>query len=211
MIVETSWKKAKLSDKLMTFFSTSFKMKKLLMLTDPIFNETHLQSPDFIDDDIDTETKNENIKFIELFFLYQIVYYILHAGKRKTRPHMNTAHTIYGKCKSNWLITTFNHIEVCVRYMQVQKAKSHLAQYTMIQFEKSIFSIPSLFPKDMSTVVTLGNFDHQHRSSSFGMNNNHDTASALFQVIPNHTPSNPLRSSVSLKTVSGSVSLVLPC
>ena len=86
MIVETSWKKAEVSDKLMTLFSTSFKMKKLLMLTDPIFNETHLQSPDFIDDDIDTETKNENIKFIELFFYTRLFTTFFMPAKGKLVP-----------------------------------------------------------------------------------------------------------------------------
>ena len=33
----------------------------------------------------------------------------------------------------------------------------------------------------------------------------------FFQVKPDHTPSKPLQSSISLKTVSGLVSLVLPC
>ena len=39
----------------MTFFSTLFNIKKSLMLADPVFNETHLQSPDFVEDDIDTD------------------------------------------------------------------------------------------------------------------------------------------------------------
>ena len=50
----------------MAFFSTLFTMKTSLMLADPIFNETHLQSPDFVGDDIDIERKNENIKFTKL-------------------------------------------------------------------------------------------------------------------------------------------------
>ena len=33
----------------MTFFSTLFNIKKSLMLADPVFNETHLQSPDFVE------------------------------------------------------------------------------------------------------------------------------------------------------------------
>ena len=41
----------------MTFFSTLFNIKKSLMLADPVFNETHLQVPDFVEDDIDTERK----------------------------------------------------------------------------------------------------------------------------------------------------------
>ena len=57
-------------DRFMAFFSTLFTMKTSLMLADPIFNETHLQSPDFVGDDIDIERKNENIKFTKLMPLY---------------------------------------------------------------------------------------------------------------------------------------------
>ena len=53
--LEKSWKKTKMSDKFMTFFSSLFNIKKYLMLADPVFNETHLQSPDFVEDDIDTD------------------------------------------------------------------------------------------------------------------------------------------------------------
>ena len=116
----------------MTFFSTLFNIKKSQMLDDPVFNETHLQSPDFVENDIDTEIKNENIKFTKFISLCQIIFYILHAKKKKTPLHMMTAHDIYDKCKSKELITTFNHIGICVSYRQVQKAKSNLAQYTLM-------------------------------------------------------------------------------
>ena len=53
------------------------------MLADSVFNETHLQSPDFVEDDIDTERKNENIKSTKFISLYQIIFYILYAVKKK--------------------------------------------------------------------------------------------------------------------------------
>ena len=122
-----------------------------------------------------------------------------------------TAHAVYDKCKSRELITTFNHIGVCVSYRQVQKTKSDLAQYTLMQCEKILVPIPSHFSKDMFTIAAFDNFDHQDRSSPSGMNSSHDTVSTLFQVKPDHTPSKPLPSSVSLKTVSDLESSVLPC
>ena len=63
----------------------------------------------------------------------------------------------------------------------------------------------------MFTIAALDNVDYQDRSSPTGINSNHDTVSTLFQAKPDHTPSKPLQSSVSLKTVSDSASLVLPC
>ena len=80
-----------------------------------------------------------------------------------------------------------------------------------MQCENVFVLIPSHFSKDMLTVATLDNFDHQDRSSPTGVNSNHDSVSTLFQVKPDHTPSKPLRRSVSLKIVPDSASLVLPC
>ena len=80
--LETSWKKTKISDKFIAFFSPLLNIKKSLMLADPVSNETHLLLPDFVKDDIDTERKNENIKFTKLMSLYQIILYILEAGKK---------------------------------------------------------------------------------------------------------------------------------
>ena len=77
--------------------------------------------------------------------------------------------------------------------------------------EKVLFLITSHLSKDMFTVAVLDNFNHQDRSSLTVMTKNHDTASIFFQVKPDYTPSKPLQSSVSLKTVSDLAYLVLPC
>ena len=203
-----SWKKTKISDKCMTFVSILFNIKKYLILADQVFNETHLQSLDFVEDDIDTKRKSENIKFTKLVSIYRTIFYILHAGKKKTPLHMMTTHVIYDKCKSRELITVFNHIGVSVSYRQVQKAKNNLTQYTLMQCEKVLVPIPSHFSKNMFILAALENFDHQDRSPSSGMNSNHGTVLILFQIKPGNTPSKPLKSSLSLKTVSDSSSLV---
>ena len=80
-----------------------------------------------------------------------------------------------------------------------------------MQCGKVLVPIPSHISKDMVVIAALNNFDHQSRSSTSGMNSNHETVSTLFQVKLDHTQSKPLLSSVSLKTVSDSASLVLPC
>ena len=77
--------------------------------------------------------------------------------------------------------------------------------------EKVLVTRPSHFSKDIFIITALDNFDHQDRSSPTSMNSNLDTVSTLFQVKPDHTSYKPLRSSKSLKAVSDSASLVLPC
>ena len=71
-----------------------------------------------------------------------------------------------------------------------------------MQCDEVLVPIPSHFSRHMFTIATLGNFDHQDRSSPTGMNSTHETVSTL---------SKPMRNSVSLKAVSDSASLVLPC
>ena len=88
---------------------------------------------------------------------------IVHQNFKFFQPCM-TAHAIYDKCKSREPITTFNHIGACVSYRQVQKAKSELAQYTLMQCEKVLVPIPSNFYKGMFTIAAFDNFDHQDRS-----------------------------------------------
>ena len=177
----------------MTFFSTLFNIKMSLMLAVPVFNETHFQSPDFVEDGTDTERKNGNIKCSKLISLYQLIFYILHAGINKTPFQMVTVHAIYGKRKSRELIRTqgdhFYHIGVFVSYRQNQKAKSNLVQYILMQCGKVLVPIPSHFSKDMFVIAALKNFDYQDRSSTTGMNSNHDTVSTLFQVKPDYTQS----------------------
>ena len=43
----------------MTFFYTLFNTKMSVMLVDPVFNETHLHLPDFVEDDTDTKREWE--------------------------------------------------------------------------------------------------------------------------------------------------------
>ena len=71
-----------------------------------------------------------------------------------------------------------------------------------MQCDEVLVPIPSHFSRHMFTIATLGNFDHQDRSSPTGMTSTHETVSTL---------SKPMRNSVSLKAVSDSTSLVLPC
>ena len=79
----------------------------MLTLVDTVFNENHLRSTDFVEYDIDAERKNEKIKVTKLMSLYQIIYYILHAGKKETFLHMMTTHDIYEKCKSIIILEHF--------------------------------------------------------------------------------------------------------
>ena len=75
-----------------------------------------------------------------------------------------------------------------------------------MQCEKVFVPIPSNFSKETFTTAALDEFDYQDRSSTIGMNGNHDPMSTIFHVKPDHTPYKPLIS-VSLKTVSDSAFL----
>ena len=102
------------------------------MLDDPVFNETHLQSPDFVEDDIDTEIKKWEYKVYQTYISLPDNFLYSSCQEKENSSPYDDCHDIYDKCKSKELITTFNHIVICVSYRQVQKAKSDLAQYTLM-------------------------------------------------------------------------------
>ena len=60
------------------------------------------------------ESVTEDRKITKLKALYQIMYYSIHNGRRRTAVHLVAAHNIYDKCKSRNLITSLNRIGVCI-------------------------------------------------------------------------------------------------
>ena len=117
-----------------------------------------------------------------------------------TPLHLMTSHCIYDKCKSRELITSLNHIGVCVSYNEIQRSRKLLAQYSFAQGEKVGIPLPSHFSAKQFTIGAFDNFDHADRSSPSGTFSNHDTVMTLFQVKPDALNSKPLKSSIDLGT-----------
>ena len=161
-------------------------------------NKSNREEDDFFEidegwDDIsDTAfTSQQAAKAIKIKSLYQIMYYILHNGRKNTPLHIMTGHNVYDTCKSRELITTLNRVGVSTSYNEVRRARSNLANFCFTSSENSNVPIPRHFVSDKFTLAQMDNFDHQDKSSPSGTKSNHDTVMTLTQIKPEVPPSKP--------------------
>ena len=98
--LEHSWQNITIPEELVYFFSILFKLPqtKLFNQYDP--ND---ESNDFKDREV-----------IKLKTLYQIMFYMIHNGTRKTPLHLMVTHNIYEKFKSREVIAALNRTGMCV-------------------------------------------------------------------------------------------------
>ena len=70
------------------------------------------------DDEIDkTETyENDVLKSMKIGSLFQIMFYNLHNGNKRTPLDVMNVVEIYQQCKSRELITSFNRSGLCISY-----------------------------------------------------------------------------------------------
>ena len=121
------------------FFSVLYNVNQTKLLAETITN---------CDDSTEKESEvidsvAEDRKITKLKALYEIMYYNVHNGRRRTPLHLMAAHNIYEKYKSRELITSFNGIGVCISYNEIQRERKSLAHYTFKQGENWRVPIPS--------------------------------------------------------------------
>ena len=114
--------------------------------------------------------------------LYQILYFILHNGMRRTPLHIMNAQAIHEASKSKTLITSFNHFSVSVSYDELLRYHNDLAKLT-VKSSRGNVPLPSQFVPRNFTTAAFDNFDHEECTSS-GIGGTHDTVSVLFQDKP---------------------------
>ena len=200
-----SWKDMVLPAVPGAFFSVLYNVNQTKLLAETISNcDDSTEKESEVNDSV-----TEDRKITKLKALYQIMYYNVHNGRRRTPLHLIAAHNIYDKCKSQKLITSLNQIGVCISYNEIQRERKSLAHYTFIEGEDWGVTIPSHFVKENFTVATLDNFDHTDRASTSGWLSNHDTVTALFQEKPEVLPSKPKKSNISIQ--QSEQSNKLPC
>ena len=63
----------------------------------------------------------ENQNFTKIHAMFQMLFYFVHRGSKKTSLAVMTGHTVSDKCKSRELINTLNKIGVSTSYNEVLK------------------------------------------------------------------------------------------
>ena len=142
------------------FFSALFNKSKAFYLKRGL-SQKEKDTTNDLDQDTDTD---ESLKIKSLF---QILYYHIHKGRKKTPLHLINAHAIYERCKSRELITAFNKQSVCVSYKVMKQEINDLAKYSIIRSSNGV-PLPSNFSPASFTIGAFDNFDHSDRNSMSG-------------------------------------------
>ena len=138
--LKQSWLNTKIPDELLTFFSELFDIKKTKLIEE-YHNET-------VSDDAKNDVKNDQFpgKYPKIGSLFQIMYYDLHNGYKKTPLHIMNACEIYEKCKSKELITSFNQSGLCISYNSMKRHRADLAKYVIKQTNNTEITVPLTVP-----------------------------------------------------------------
>lgn len=181
--LEMAWKNVSIPDPLLSFFATLFGFDKA------DYQDVSMQKGEGNEEDHDTAQKVggnsggksglSTSKCMRIQALFQIMYYNLHYGKKRTPMHIMNSQVIHETCKSATLIKSFNRLGLCSSYDEVQRVQNALANFTV---ERSITRVPfpTHFDEQNFTVAAFDNFDHNEATLS-GIGSCHDTVTVLFQ------------------------------
>ena len=172
--LEESWDSTKIPEPLLHFFASLFNFDHKEFYVNDELDQTVGE-----DDENSVSSKVSNEKRRKMNSLFQIMYYMLHKGSKRTPLHIMNSEAIYDSCKSATLITSFNHFGLCTSYDELMRFQNDLASFTV---EASIEAVPfpSHFSKSNFTMAAFDNFDHEEETLS-GIGGSHDTVTVLFQ------------------------------
>ena len=105
--LKEAWMKKVMPDVLLTFFSTLFnlRLRNLLQGIDEgscanMDDENGNDDTDQTDVDKRMESFFENQNFTKIHAMFQMLFYFVHRGQKKTPFAVMTGHTVYNKCKA---------------------------------------------------------------------------------------------------------------
>ena len=179
-----SWKDMVLPARLVAFYSVLYNVKQIKLLAE---TTTNCHDSSEVKSEVN-ESVTEGREITKVKALYQIMYYNIHNGRRRTPLHLMAAHNIYEKCKTRELE---DRIGVCISYNEIQRERKSLPHYTFKHGEDWGVPIPSHLVKENFTIAAFDNFHHTDRSSTSRILSNHDTVTVPFQEKPEVLPSMP--------------------
>ncbi len=165
------------------------------------------------EDNEDTESEAEShtltSKERKLLSLYQIMYYIIHNGKKRTPLHIMNAESIHTACRSRTLITKMNRYGLAVSYNEICRYEDDMASY-LVESAKERVPLPSHFDPSSTTMGAFDNFDHEEATLS-GIGGTHDTVMILMQDKPSDTFAKPNISDTDVVHGKSKLKDELPC
>jgi hypothetical protein len=114
--------------------------------------------------------------------LTQILYYILHHGRKRTAMHMMNSQSIYEACRSATLIKSFNRYGLCITYDEIQRYNNDNMTRFIVKSSSDNVPYSSHFGSSQFTIAAFDNFDHEEETLS-GIWNSNGTVDVLLQDI----------------------------
>ena len=119
--------------------------------------------------DVESNPKISIPKQRKIIALYQIIFYDVNNGKKKTPLHVLNAEMIHDACRSKTLVTNFNHYGLGISYPELLQYHAGMASYVLRQKCDNLVHLPSHFHSNIHTTVAFDNFDHNEHTPS-GLN-----------------------------------------
>lgn len=181
-----SWTTTKIPDTVLTFLSTLCNVNKSHILN-ASQNDANC-SADGSDscDNEDADNLDNNDLLLtrlssQIHCLFQVLFYIVHRGRKTSPLQVLVGHSVYDKCKSRELITSLNRGAFSVSYNDVLRNRQLLSSYAVHVSGFNTTPLPSHFTSSCFTIGALDNFDFEDKSSVSGSESTHHTAMVLFQ------------------------------
>ena len=130
-------------------------------------------------DDQEEDSNAHSVLFKKILSLYQIIFYILHNGRKRTPLHMMNSEAIYNSCRSKTLLSSLNKFGLTISYDEILRYHSDMASYVSGTNQNHV-PIPSHFKPSQFTLGAFDNFDHEETTIS-GTGGSHDTVMILMQ------------------------------
>ena len=128
--------------------------------------------------------------------MFQMEFYLIHNGKRKTPLHVALSELIHDSSRSKKVIQIMNRLGLCMSYDELERIDIGLEKRNIDMAGDYRVPIP---PAILSSKVIHGvmdNFDHEENTSS-GISGSHDVVLVLFQN--RETDQNGLQQEISQK------------
>ena len=148
--------------------------------------------------------------------IFQVVYNLVHNGRKRTPFHVAIAETIHDICKSKKLIQIMNRLGLCSSYDEMERIDIGLATKIINEAGENRVPVgPSIQPNSVIHGA-MDNFDHDENTAS-GIGGSHDTILMLFQNqqdtpnVPSDSTMTVLPNSTEEKATPRSLEHIVPC
>ena len=176
--LDGAWEHMDMPDDVLNFFAGvfSFSPKSYGQASSEMLNQ--------VEEDEESQTRKMDSALSvqrcrEIQSIFQIFFYCLNNGRKRTPMHVMLGEIIHSTCRSSSVMTILNRFGLCISYDELRRYHTDMAKYT-IESSKCDVPLPSNFDPDVYTIGGMDNFDHEEASAS-GIGGTHDSVAILLQ------------------------------